>query len=314
IAIHCEGKLVYVNDASVKFVKAKSKDDLLGKQAINFVHPSSVVLVNKRIRDMLTKNIMVPFAEETFMDVEGNAIEVETAAIATTFRGKPAIQVIVRDISERKKREEQVKASLYEKEILLKEIHHRVKNNLQIISSLLNLQSEQIEDERALALFNDSRNRVKSMALIHERLYQSHDLAHVDFAEYINELSRFLYRTYVTNEQRVGINVDTENIFLAIDTAIPCGLIINELLSNALKYAFPDSDDGLVEVKFKNAEGDRFELIVQDNGVGLPSDLDFRNTSSLGLQLVVSLVQQIKGEIELDRSCGSRFTVKFSAK
>ncbi|MFC1717112.1 histidine kinase dimerization/phosphoacceptor domain -containing protein [Candidatus Poribacteria bacterium] len=217
-------------------------------------------------------------------------------------------------------RTKELEASLEEKEVLLKEIHHRVKNNLQVISSLLNLQSGYINDEAALQMFKESQNRVRSMALIHEKLYQSEDLARIDFAEYIQDLANYLLRMYGTGTYRVRLRVNIEDVSLDIDTAIPCGLIVNELVSNSLKYAFPMEDIALDEQRESEAEirvdvrsdnSSNLMLIVSDNGVGFPENLDFRETESLGLQLVNTLTEQLEGSIELDRTSGTTFKITF---
>ena len=215
------------------------------------------------------------------------------------------------DITERKRTEEQIKASLREKEVLLKEIHHRVKNNMQVIISLLNLQSKHVKDKRDWEIFKDSQNRIKSMALIHDKLYQSKDLASINFAEYIENLARHLFNTYRVSSSAIKLVADIKDVPLDINTAIPCGLIINELISNSLKYAFPDGREGEIQIKLYASKDDTFSLIVRDNGIGLPEDLDFRNTKSLGLQVVVALVEQLKGTIELDRSEGTAFKIVF---
>jgi len=212
------------------------------------------------------------------------------------------------EVAERKRVEEQIAGSLKEKEVLLKEIHHRVKNNLQIISSLLNLQSGNMNKESAAA-FRESQNRIKSMALIHEKLYQSRDLSHIDFAEYVSNLTSYLARSY-TNNPRVNISTDIREISLGIDMAIPCGLIINELVSNSLKYAFGDGRTGEIRINMV-MDGGKYILIVSDDGVGLPQEFDFHNSPSLGLQLVNTLVDQLEGTIELEKAAGTTFTIKF---
>jgi len=216
------------------------------------------------------------------------------------------------DITQRKQAEEQIKASLREKEVLLKEIHHRVKNNLQIISSLLNLQSRNIKDRQLLDMFRESQNRIKSMALIHERLYQSKDLARIDFLEYIRNLAAHLFRSYCINSDAIKLKIDVENVALGIDTAIPCGLIINELVSNSLKYAFPAGAEGEVRIHLRPASDSKYLLIVSDSGVGLPQDLDIRSTTSLGLRLVSTLTDQLGGTIEIQNSGGTEFRITFS--
>ena len=216
------------------------------------------------------------------------------------------------DISERKFSEEQIKASLKEKELLLKEIHHRVKNNMQVISSLLRLQLNYMSNEKYKEMFKDSQNRIKSMALVHEKLYQSNDLTRIDFKDYVENLASSLFRSYGIDTERISLSVKVVDIMVGIDTAIPCGLIINELLSNALKYAFPDERSGVIEICIGKNPDNKIELVVRDNGVGLPEDFDLNKCESLGLQLVTVLTQdQLQGEITFERKNGTEFRLKF---
>ncbi len=216
-----------------------------------------------------------------------------------------------KEIELRKKTEKELKKALNEKEILVKEIHHRVKNNLAVISSLLNLQSRYIKDTEALDIFKESQNRAKSMALIHEYLYQSDDLKRINFGEYINKLSTNLFHTYVVDSSLIKLNVDTENIMLDVNIAIPLGLVLNELVTNTMKHAFPDNKKGKMNIKFYS-KGDEFILTISDNGIGLPEGLDYKNTDSLGLRLVNSLTDQINGSISLNRNKGTTFKIKFT--
>lgn len=206
---------------------------------------------------------------------------------------------------------QKIDASLKEKELLLREIHHRVKNNMQLISSMLRLQSKYISDKKDIEIFEDCRARIKSMALIHEKLYKSKDLSHIDFKLYIRDLAKELYRSYVVDKSIIELNIDVENVFLGIDTAIPCGLIINELISNSLKHAFPEGIKGEISITFRLVDNYDLELIVSDNGIGLPKDLNLQNTGSLGLELVNTLANQVDGELEVNRTGGTRFKIKF---
>jgi two-component sensor histidine kinase len=224
---------------------------------------------------------------------------------------------IAADITARKQAEdalqqalEQIKSSLHEKEVLLKEIHHRVKNNMQVITSLLSLQSKTIVDKHALAVFQDSQNRVKSMALIHETLYQSKDLSRINFAEYLQKLVAHVSRSYRIRPDAVKINVKVDNVSLPIDTAVPCGLIINELASNSLKYAFPADTGGEVNISFGHADA-RYVLRVSDTGVGLPADFDPERGKSLGMKLVRMLTGQLGGEMECRNGTGTTFEITF---
>ncbi len=201
--------------------------------------------------------------------------------------------------------------SLAEKDVLLKEVHHRVKNNLQVISSLLNLQSGYIKDPTALQVFIESRNRVRSMALIHEKLYQSADLSRIDFEDYIRTLSNGLLAGFVGKGSKVHISVEVEKIMLPVDSAVPCGLIVNELVTNCFKYAFNAETGGQIQISMRRVDDKDLLLRVSDNGVGFPKDVDFRNTESLGMQLVTTLAEQIDGTIALMNGTGTTFEITF---
>ena len=217
--------------------------------------------------------------------------------------------LMLNDIRERRQAEDVIKRSLEEKEVMLKEIHHRVKNNMQVISSLLSLQAKGVADSTVKAMLEESRNRVSSMSLVHEKLYQSKDLAYIDFKDYLQSLVAGIANTYKRHD--VVISVDMEPVALDVNVGIPCGLIVNELVSNSLKHAFPDGRKGTISLGInKNSEGN-YVLFVADNGIGLPGEVDFRNTSTLGLQLVKVLTGQIHGTIELSREEGTRFSITF---
>lgn len=217
--------------------------------------------------------------------------------------------LVVRDLTQQKKASDRLESSLKEKEVMLKEIHHRVKNNLQVISSLLRMQSENITDKRTLSLFTDSQERVRAMAMVHEYLYQSKDLAHIQFTNYVMSLVRSLSRTYNPNASDLDVQID--QVQLSLDMAVPCGLIIAELVANAFKYAYPNQKSGPIQVNFKILPDGRYELIVADQGVGLPKDLDWENTSSLGLRLVQLLAKQLQGSARLENEKGAKFIITF---
>lgn len=216
-----------------------------------------------------------------------------------------------RDITERKRIEETIRASLAEKEVLLKEIHHRVKNNLQIVSTLLHLQSGYTRDPQALEMFEASRNRVRSMALIHERLYRSHDLARVNFSEYVRQLTDDVYRAYKVVGEHIVLEVEVDVPPLPIDVAIPCGLILNELVSNALKHAFKESRGGLLRIELRRGAVGGNVLTVADTGSGLPAHVNVRDSASFGLQLVNTLVDQLHGTLEVRSDGGTTFSIAF---
>ena len=220
--------------------------------------------------------------------------------------------VVIRDVTERKRTEDQIQASLKEKEILLREVHHRVKNNLQVIYSLLRLQSKSVTDPKALELFQDSQARVKAMALLHETLYQSQDLSRIDMAGYISKLTGQLVMFYGISPNNIRLRLNIAPVSLGIDTAITCGLLINELVSNSLKYAFPNGRTGEVAVHLLPDSHGSHVLTVSDNGVGLPSTFEVAKVKSLGWQLVPMLVEQLTGTFELHRDAGTTVTLTFS--
>ncbi|OPX58313.1 MAG: nitrate/nitrite sensor protein NarQ [Methanobacterium sp. PtaB.Bin024] len=214
------------------------------------------------------------------------------------------------EVKERKSAEEELKKSLGEKELLMKEIHHRVKNNLMVIYSLLNLQSRYIKDKETKDIFQESQRRARSMALIHELLYQSQQHNEVDFGSYIHTISTELFRNYSLNSEQVKLNLKTEDIMLDVNTAVPLGLIVNELVSNSMKHAFPDEREGEIDIRFFK-EDDNYVLVVKDDGVGMPPDLDINTTETLGLQVVDSLITQIHGDLKLIREGGTTFQISF---
>jgi len=230
--------------------------------------------------------------------------------IITFNENKNLLIIAEKEIESRKNAENKIKLSLEEKNILLQEIHHRVKNNMQIISSLLNLQTRYVDDEEAVNVLKESQNRVRSMAMIHEKLYQSNDLSHINFVDYIQSLVSNLFYSYNIKNLQIKSILEIDDIRLNMETAVPCGLIISEIVSNSLKYAFPNEMHGEILVSLKSVE-DGYELIISDNGVGLPEELDFDNNKSLGLILVKSLTEQIDGEITIHRNHGTEFKIRF---
>ena len=219
-----------------------------------------------------------------------------------------------RDITERKRTEKIIKKSLKEKEVLLKEIHHRVKNNMQVISSLLRIQSGSIEDEKIQEMFYALHDRIKSMSLLYELLYESKDIARVDLSEYIRGLTTHLMSMYRDRVGVINFKVDVKDVYLDLKRAVPCGLIITELVSNTLKHAFSKAERGEITVEMHPDKGEKYTLVIRDSGKGFPEELDFRETESLGMKLVVDLVKQLKGTIELDRTKGTIFSIRFRRK
>ena len=279
------------------------------KKALN--NPEKGISISNKIRS----DIKDKKPENLFWD----SIELESktgdkkflSAKTIPLYDQDLIILTVQDITERIKADKQVQNSLKEKEILLREIHHRVKNNLQTISSLLDLQAESIKDSAALEAFRSSQNRIRSMALIHERLYKSEDLSRIKAQEYIKNLTDYLEATYDSQAENIKLKTNVQNILLNLDTAIPCGLIINELVSNSMKYAFPGEQSGTIEVSLLVSKADSISLSVKDDGIGIPVDINIENSPSLGLQLVQLLAKQINGTIKMKRENGTRVEIIF---
>ena len=291
------------------------KDEEISNQFVNwlqFVHSSDVGLVKAEINAYLEELIPKYEIEHRMLHKNGNAYSFLTRATVVRYlEGIPTFMAGSNtDITARKQVENKLKSSLKEKEVLLKEIHHRVKNNLQIISSLLRLQSGYIKDKQALDIFQDSQNRVRAMALIHENLYQTKDLSKIEFSEYIRKLKQNLVRFY--NIKNININTNIEKIFLKLDTAIPCGLIINELISNSIKHAFKNTQKGEIHVEFITLQQGKYSLSVSDNGVGVAKNIDSLKKQSLGLELVWNLVEQLEGTIVYNSQLGTSFRITFT--
>ena len=219
--------------------------------------------------------------------------------------------IVVRDITERKKTEETLSSSLAEKEILLKEIHHRVKNNMQVISSLVELQAEEVQDDAMRDTFKELVYRVRSMAMVHEKLYQLDNFARVEFADYTQSLLDYLWRAQGTAMPGVTLEMDLTPVFLPVSEAVPCGLMLNELFTNALKHAFVGRPGGKVTVALRRAAQGKIVLSVQDDGIGMPPETDIGKTNSLGFRLVQMLARQLKATVDMHVANGTTFTVTF---
>jgi PAS domain S-box-containing protein len=254
---------------------------------------------------------------EVTLDLQGETrvYDVRISPLMSRRRRLISRAVVLRDITKRKRAEEALHASLREKEVLLQEIHHRVKNNLQVISSLLNLQARRAADEQARAVLTESQNRVRSMTLVHEKLYQSPDLSTIHVEDYLGSLTSHLLRVYGGPAKGITVDVEAPDVTLSLDAAITCGLIVNELVTNALRHAFPQSEGGGIRVALR-AEDDHRTLTVRDDGIGLPGDVDVaeERTDSLGLDLVAMLVRQLQGTIAVDRQDGTTFEIAFPAR
>lgn len=279
--------------------------------------------LSDKLRTHSGEKVETPILIITSLD-DSQSVEQAFAVGASDYVTKPIHWALLRhrvrglrDSIQRQQAEAQIKKSLKEKEALLKEIHHRVKNNLQIISSLLSLQSNGIEDENVLRLFQESQNRVRLMAMIHEKLYQSDRFGTIELSDYIRDLANHLLRSYSIRPGHIRLSVDIDNILLEVDSAVSCGLIINELVTNSLKYAFPVSSTASpdpskltqheISIIAKPTGPKRFSILYRDNGVGLPEDFDIENSKTLGLQLISSLTEQLEGQLIVNRHQPTEF-------
>jgi PAS domain S-box-containing protein len=250
--------------------------------------------------------------EASFKSINNSVIWMETF-INPIFLEDGSIEeisCISHEITEKKQTESQIRQSLKEKEVLLKEVHHRVKNNLQVISSILNLQSSYVKDDQTLSILRESQNRIKSMSFIHESLYQTKNFSSINFSDYIINLSNNLFHSYQIFDNFIDLKLDIQPVNLNLDQAIPCGLIVNELITNALKYAFKGRKRGIIFIGITE-EGKTVSVRIEDNGVGLPKGFDYLKSETLGLQLVVTLVEQLDGKLELKSDKGTKFLITF---
>jgi PAS domain S-box-containing protein len=304
-----DGIITYVNE-KLCVMWGYSRSELLGRPVTDFLDEANAKLLSARMAERKKgrdssfeivwtggdrRNIPTIMSPRPFSDLQGSYV------------GSFAV---ITDITELKRAEDQIKASLREKEVLLREVHHRVKNNLQVISSLLRLQARSAPTKEWRQIFAESQNRLQSIALIHELLYRSKNLADIDFRAYINSLMVQLFSAYGITGSRISLKTEVISAPMAINLAIPCGLIANELISNCLKHAFPPDRKGLITVSLASVN-DEYEFVISDDGVGLPESVDVVGGQSLGLSLVHTLVKQLKGEVEVKRLKGTQFRIKF---
>jgi PAS domain S-box-containing protein len=310
VVVDSEGKIVIVNSQTEKMF-GYSRDELLN-QKIEILVPQRFhgTHVADRTNYGTTPQTRPMGAGRalTGRKKDGTEFPVEISLSPLRTEHGMLVMSIVRDITDRRRAEELIQASLREKEALLREIHHRVKNNLQITSSLLRLQASSIDDEKTREVFAGTQLRIRSMALVHEKLYQSTNLSEINFPEYLRTLADLLFQSFGTDPSKVEFTIEGDEVLLPVDIAVPCGLIVNELLSNALKHAFPDGK-GTIVVGLTATDGS-CAISVRDNGVGLPPNVEGQG-STLGLQLVRALVQQIEGTMDIDRSAGTQFRITF---
>lgn len=302
----------YVNPAFEKLTGYSSKE--LYSEGFNFwdiIHPEDAHMIKEREEARKIGEKIPSRYEFRIIAKNGKTKIVEPATVNIGKKGEAQVLGILRDVTEQRKAEENIKSSLREKEVMLKEIHHRVKNNMQIISSLLRLQSRNIKNPHILETFQRSQDRIRSMALVHEGLYRSKDLSRIDFSDYIKTQMQHLFSTYGVSPESIGFEIDAKDVYLDINKAIPCGLIISELVSNSIKHGFPGEEKGKIMVKMSCDKNGKIKLLVKDNGVGLNQQSDSQSTDTLGLKLVKDLVQQLQGSMEVKKDRGAEFRIVF---
>lgn len=303
IFLNKRGEILNINEPAERILGYDKKEVRRTKWTV-LLPEECIKPVERKIVEMIHEN--APGKQYIEMDLNYLTRQNEQVPVKMYFsviRDKYEIRgrlIVAQDMRQTEKLEREINAkekALKEKEMLMKEIHHRVKNNLTVISSLLSLQSRYIQDDKTRSMFQESQSRARSMAMIHERLYKSDNLKSIDFGDYIGDLAEELLETYSLNNEAVKLNVDVDNEFLDVDVAVPLGIIVNEIISNALKYAF-NKDKGYITIQFHRKD-DEFVLVVEDNGSGIPENFNYEDSDSLGMRLINSLVEQIEGEIEV---------------
>ena len=315
------GKAVILNDYQSELKKVKISFnvsmDLQSKKTNDSNHKVGSAIIVPIIVDDNIIGVIQIFSSKmnAYTKEQLSFIEALMQPIGLAINNAILYQNAQNEIKERKLAETRISHSLHEKELLLKEIHHRVKNNLQIVKSLISIQSRYIQDKSLLRFFNESKDRIQSVALIHELLYQGDDIAQINFSQYINKLTSYLLNSFKIPKEQYCLHIDNSNVNMSIDIAIPCGLIINELFSNSIKHAFPGGRKGNIYIKLAHENDDEcgnYELIIKDDGIGLPDGFVFDGTNvSLGMKIVYNLIKQLDGEVEIKNGTGTEFIIKF---
>ena len=303
------GRLLTLNKA-FENITGHRRADWIGLEFSGLIHPEDLHIAVDRFRSAVSGQALESY-EIRFSNNSGGYLygEVLTTPLNNTD-GTMEVLGIVRDVTERRKSEQMIRDSLKEKEILLKEIHHRVKNNLQIILSLINLQSSDIKDPSIVSSLREIQNRVISMSLIHQSFYQSSNLTDVDFTAYIRKLVDNLFNIFGVSKERVSIKLSSPGYKLSIDMAIPLGLLVNEILSNSLKYAFPEERKGSIHIELSEAK-DNYKLIIGDDGCGIPTDIHTETSSSMGMTLIRMLCEQLDAVLRVNSDNGTVYELEF---
>jgi PAS domain S-box-containing protein len=285
-----------------------SCDEILECPIERFIMPDDRDAMMNEFKKSLEGSAWGEHGEFRWVRKDGSVSWLENFGSRMVYHGRPAVYGTIIDVTERKRMTDQIAESLREKEVMLREIHHRVKNNLQIVNSLMNLQIQKVGDPKTIMALTDTQARVRAMSLVHERLYKTQELSRIDLADYISKLAEELLRSQKVT-QKVELDLNLAGISLDINHAVPVGLILNEILTNSLKYAFPDGREGKISISAEQT-GDSYVIHIGDDGVGIPADFDWQKSNTLGMKLIHGLVSQVDGTITLDRVGGTGYTIR----
>ena len=307
-----DGKINYACQRTLDLHGYERSEELLGESAFKLMAPEEKDRARENLEKTIKKGIMLDI-EYLFLKKDGSRFygELSSSLLKDSDGNPKGFMAITKDITQRKKDEEQIRKDLETRNVLLKEIHHRVKNNMQIIVSLLRLQSQFHEEEHTKKVFKDTQSRIQSMAIIHDALYKSQDLARIDMRDYVQRFATHILHLYEIDPNRIELKINTDKIFIDITTGVPCGLIINELVSNAVKHAFPGNRRGVIEIKLYKTKIGKITISVKDNGIGLPDEIDFKKPKTMGLQLINDLSKQLGGTLRVYTKKGLRITLDF---
>jgi len=313
IVVHRVGKIIYANPSAVAMVGAASPSDMLGRSILDFALTENREAITQRVQLAADPREARPAFDSAITNLQGERIDISAKGVSVIFDGEAAVLVSMQDITQRKRSEELLQAALRDKDALLREVHHRVKNNLQVIDSLLRMEVRRSDSTATRLVLQDMQGRIHAMALLHEMLYRSGTFAAVELGAYLRQLATRAVQAMGSHNGAVRLCLDLDTVHVDMDQAVPCGLLTNELVSNCLKHGFPDGRSGDVHVTLKGVgDGQTLELQVRDTGVGLPADFEARRSTTLGLQLATDLAGQMGGQLRIGNGHGAVFTVDFA--
>ena len=312
VVVHVDGIVIAANQAAAEFIGAERPEDHIGSSIFKFVHADYRQRTKLQVKGSSRLAKPPGTVEEKYLTLDGTARDVETISVPIKYGNQNAWMVTFRDITERKLASEQVQRSLREKEALLQEIYHRTRNNMQVVSAIINIRSRDVTDPASNQMFKEIRDRIAAMSLAHDQLYEAKDLSAIDFTQYLQNLSNHLSQSYAGTALRAPIHIKAESLVISIDQAVPLGLVINEILTNAYKYAFPDDRKGKIHLELTHSSANQLDITIRDNGIGLPVDLF---NDSLSTIIITGLVtDQLGGSVDYDGQNGTRFRISIPNK